>query len=270
MRVAVVLGMLGLAATAQAQAVNVNFGPTDGAPASTYGAAGAVGTWNSISGIAGQTFEIVDLSGAATPITMSQSPTTTMLTTADASVSGDDAKLLNTGLDTTGAETCLAFNGFTAGMYEVLVYAWTPNAPSVLSRTRQDEAASTIDVGGAWTGAHVEGVTYARYVVTVGADGNLPAHSGLAPSQPSAALNGIQIRPLPLAVDAGPQPDAAGGGGGGGGGGETGDAGTTSSHHGGGCAAGGNGGLGSGALVLAIAALARRRNRTAIRRRHIS
>jgi hypothetical protein len=184
-RIAVVVGVLGLAATASAQSVNVNFGPADGAPASSYGAAGAVGTWNSVSGIAGQTFEIVDLSGAPTAITMSQSPTTTMLTGADPSVSGDDAKLLDTGLDTTGAETCLAFNGFTAGDYEVLVYAWTPNAPSVLSRTRQDEAPSTIDVGGAWTGAHVEGVTYARYVVTVGADGNLPAHSGLATDQPS-------------------------------------------------------------------------------------
>ncbi len=255
MRVAVVVGVLGLATTAQAQAINVNFGPIDGAPASTYGAAGAAGTWNSISGIAGTTFQIVDLSGAPTSITMSQSPTTTMLTTADASVSGDDAKLLNTGLDTTGAETCLTFNGFTAGTYEVLVYAWTPNAPSVLSRTRQDEAPTTIDVGGAWPGAHTEGVTYARYVVTVAADGNLPAHSGLETGQPSAALNGIQIRPLSAAVDAGPQPDAAGGGGG-----ETGDAGTTPTHHGG-CSAGGSGGLGSGGLVLAAVALARRRRR---------
>ena len=222
------------AAPASAQSVNVNFsaGP---APSATYAAAGAAGTWNAVTGIAGTTFKLVGLDGSKTPITVSQSPTTTLLTDTDPSVTGDDATLLDTGLVTTGAETRLAFNGFQPGTYEVLVYAWVPNGPTVKSRTRQDEAPTTIDVGGAWTGAHAVGVTYARYVVTVGNDGNLPAHSGLVPGQPSAALNGIQIRPLPdVESDAGVgAADDAGGGSP-----ETGDAGTDSAHHGGGCNSG--------------------------------
>src|SRR5580704_3280126 len=221
----VALVMLLIAAPAAAQqSINVAFGSD--APSSSYAAAGAAGTWNSISGIAGMSFKLVAIDGSPSDVSVSQSPTTTLIAgSADPSVSGDDAKLLDHGLVTTGAETCLSFVGFRPGTYEVLVYAWSPNQPTVKSRTRQDEAPTTIDVGGAWTGSHAEGVTYARYVVTVDSSGVLPAHSGLAPMQPSAALNGIQIRPLAAtAADAGIGGDA--GGGGGGGAGETADAGT--------------------------------------------
>jgi hypothetical protein len=189
------------------QSINVSFGHTSGGPSSSYAAAGAAGVWNSITGVSGSSFNLVDTNGASTLVTVGQSPTTTVITSADPSVSGDDAALLNSGLVTTGAETCLSFMGFKAGTYEVLVYAWLPNQPTVKSRTRQDEAASTIDVGGAWTGAHVAGVTYARYVVTVDTSGNLPAHSGLVPGAPASALNAVQIRPLGGAqADAGTPP----------------------------------------------------------------
>src|SRR5262249_18850200 len=78
--------------------------------------------------------------------------------------------------------------------YEVLVYAWVPDQPTTMSRTRQDQAPSYIDVGGAWPGSHAVNVTYARYIVVVHSDGVLSAHSGLAPGMSAAALNGIQIR----------------------------------------------------------------------------
>jgi MYXO-CTERM domain-containing protein len=100
-------------------------------------------------------------------------------------------------------------------------------------------------------------VTYARYVVELGSDAALPAHSGLATGMPSAALNGIQIRPLAaMPVDAGVAPtiDAPANG-------ETsGDAGTTTmtsapSH--GGCATDGRNGW-FAAVVVALG-LARRR-----------
>lgn len=253
-----VIGALSLVpALASADAINVSFGGSAAdAPSPTYAAAGGAGTWNSVSGVAGPAYQLVGTDGAPTNISVTQSPTATVLSTTDPSVSGDDAKLLDTGLVTTGAETCLMFTGFAAGQYEVLIYAWLPNQPTVLSRTRQDEAPSTVDVGGAWSGHHAENVTYARYVVTVGSDGNLPAHSGLAPGQTSAALNGVQIRPLSATTPPDGAPDA--GGGGGGGGGVVDDAGTTtsSSHHGG-CSAGGAPGL----VVLAVLALRRRRRR---------
>jgi MYXO-CTERM domain-containing protein len=236
-----------LAAPAGAQSININIGTT-GAPSSSYAAAGAAGTWNNVTGVAGPTFDFVALDGSPSGVTATQTPTTTLLTGTDPSVSGDDAKLLNSGLVTTSssAETCLNFLGFAPDTYEVLIYAWVPNQPTVKSRTRQDEAPTTIDVGGAWPGSHAEGVTFARYVVTVDSSGALPAHSGLAPGQPSAALNGIQIRPTTAAAgDAGIS--------------DPGDAGTTDPHHGGGCSTGGGGGL--GLAIVALGLVRRRRSR---------
>jgi hypothetical protein len=234
--------------SAGAQTLNVNFAPSGHTPSASYGAAGTAGAWSTVTGIAGPAYDLVDIDGAS-GITLTQSPTTTLLATSDPSVRGDDATLLNNGLVTNGAETCLMFSGFHPGTYEVFIYAWLPNQPAVLSRTRQDEAPSTIDVGGAWTGAHAEGVTYARYVVTVGSDGNLPAHSGLVPNAPAAALNAVQIRPL----GSGGGGDDAGTGSNGGGG----DAGTDTMHHGGGCASTNGAGL---LVILALLGLRRRSN----------
>ena len=70
----------------------------------------------------------------------------------------------------------------------------------------------TIDVGGAWTGTHVEGVTYARWVLAIDSSGFLGSHSGIVPNALAAngaALNGIQIRPLTAGnPDAASSPDA--------------------------------------------------------------
>jgi uncharacterized protein (TIGR03382 family) len=198
--------------SANAQSINVSFGHDGNAPSSSYAAAGSAGHWNAITGVAGSTFDLVATDGSASGVTVSQSPTSTVFTTPDPSLHGDDANLLESGLVTTGAETCLSFSGFKAGTYEVIMYAWLPNQPTVKSRTRQDEAPSTIDVGGPWTGAHSDGVTYARYVVTVDASGSLPAHSGLVPGAPMSALNGIQIRPLSSADPGHVPPSAMSGG----------------------------------------------------------
>ena len=262
-RILLIGAIVATAAVADAQSINVNFAPPGNTPSPGYAAAGAAGTWNTVTGIAGMTFDLVDTAGSPSGVTLSQSPTTTLLATRDPSVSGDDATLLDNGLVTSGAETCLSFQGFHPGSYEVLIYAWLPGQPGVKSRTRQDEAPSTQDVGGAWPGMHAEGITYARYVVTVGADGVLPAHSGLVPGAPDAALNGVQIRPLSAtggdagagSSDGGIAPPDAGPGGA-----ETSDAGGTRSAMAGGC----NAGQGSGpavALVLALLLACPRRTR---------
>jgi hypothetical protein len=250
-RISSSLSALALAGTsARAQSINVSFGHTSGAPSSSYAAAGAAGHWNAVSGVAGPSYPLVAIDGSATSVSLSQGPTTTVIAATDPAVHGDDAALLDFGLVTTGAETCLTFSGVAPGTYEVLVYAWLPNQPTVKSRTRQDQAPSTIDVGGAWSGAHVEGVTYARYIATVDSSGVLPAHSGLVtPNVQSAALNGVQFRFLPAGA-----PDAGFGGGGGN------DAGTgTGAHHHAGCRASTSS---SGALfALAIVVVVARRRR---------
>src|SRR5262249_13512215 len=132
----------------------------------------------------------------------------------DPSVSGDDAALLDDALITNiaGQEVCLGIHGLQPGMYEVLIYAWMPNASTVKSRARQDLSTMTIDVGGAWTGTHVAGVTYARWVLMIDSSGFLGSHSGIVPNALAAngaALNGIQIRPLTAGnPDAASSPDA--------------------------------------------------------------
>jgi hypothetical protein len=101
--------------TAHAQSINVSFGHASGGPSSKYAAAGASGVWNSITGVAGSSFDLVAIDGSPTGVTVSQSPTTNVLTTPDPSVSGEDAALLESGLVTTDAETCLSFSGFKPG-----------------------------------------------------------------------------------------------------------------------------------------------------------
>src|SRR5262250_1204477 len=126
MRACVLAVVLFAAAPASAQSLNVNFGDAGHAPAASYTAAGGAGVWNTISGVAGSSFALVDIDGLPTGVTVSQTPTTTILTGADPTVSGDDAKLLETGLVTDGAETCLSFGGLRPGTYELLIYAWMP------------------------------------------------------------------------------------------------------------------------------------------------
>jgi len=204
------------AAPARGQAFNIDFGGPASKPADTYAAAGLPGVWNSVMGDSSMTYPLVGLDGRPTSVTLSQSGATSFLSASDPSVSGDDAALLNDALITTDPtnEVCLFIHGLQPATYEVLVYAWMPNAPSVKSRVRQDLATMTIDVGGAWTGSHVEGVTYARHMLQIDSAGFLGSHSGIVPgalAANGAALNGIQIRPLvPGGPDAGggSQPDA--------------------------------------------------------------
>src|SRR5438093_200250 len=133
MRTLVAVIAVALAAAANAQSINVNFAPTasGNTPASSYAAAGQAGAWNTVTGVSGPTFQLVATDGSATGVTMTQSPTTTLLNATDPALSGDDARLLNNGLVTSGAETCLFFNGVKPGRYEVLIYAFVPNQPAV-------------------------------------------------------------------------------------------------------------------------------------------
>ncbi len=194
------------APSALGQSINIDFGQPDAGPSSTYGGAGRPGVWNSIEGQHTPfrdpqvIYDLVDVHGNPTGVTLHQFGGTDLIAAADPSVSGDDAILMNDALvtHTTNLESCLFINGLANGTYEVITYAWMPNNPFTLSRVRHDFTAGLVDVGGLWPGAHVEGVTYARHLVEV-TTGFMGSHSGIVPlGNPvvGAALNGIQIRPF--------------------------------------------------------------------------
>lgn len=191
-----------------AQSFNIDFGDEADCPSSSYEAAGLPGLWNafvcydSVPDTSAQPFDdqLVDLHGWATNVSVHEYGGTHILSANDPSVSGDDAKLLNDGLLTYSIpiKTCLYFNGLQNGDYEVLTYAWMPNQPSVIQRVFHDNTVGSAFVGGTWTGAHVEGVTYGRHIVTV-TNGFMGPHIGIpnfGNAADGGALNGMQLRQL--------------------------------------------------------------------------
>lgn len=187
---------------ASAQAFNLDFGQPRDAPSASYAAAGRAGFWNGLVAPSGSTTpDLVDADGRVTTVSVRQIGGTQTLTVDDPTTLGEDSLLLDDYLVTFNAvESCLFFENLEPGVYEVLIYAWMPLQPAVLSFTSvdQEEEFPHYEVGGAWPGQHEELVTYSRHLVTVAVDGILNMHSGLVPGadpQLGAALNGVQIRP---------------------------------------------------------------------------
>ena len=203
-----------LAAGASAQSFNIDVGQAGSVPPpATYAGAGEAGVWNSVTaahitpftpGPTPQDDLLVDLDGNPTGVGFHQFGGMDLVTDAmDPSVTGDDATLLNDYLATHSAtlENCMYLNGLQNGTYEVITYAWMPNDPSVDSLVRFDFVPGNTLIGGAWTGAHVEGVTYSRDIIEV-TDGRIGWHSGIPAGGalfPGAAFNGAQVRLLPVA-----------------------------------------------------------------------
>ncbi len=192
-----------------AQSFNIDVGGAGSGPASTYAAAGWPGIWNVVqaehttpftTGPHPNDYMLVDINGNPTGVGLHQYGGMDQLTANDPSVSGNDAALLNDAMVTHSLtlETCTYLNGLQNGTYEVLVYAWMPNQPSSMAQTRFDFHPGVELVGGAWPGAHVEGVTYSRHIVQV-TSGNMGLHVGI-PSGGNTAIgaawNGLQLRPL--------------------------------------------------------------------------
>jgi hypothetical protein len=193
-----------------AQHINIDFGLPGSGPAPTYAAAGLPGVWNSIEGTHTPfqnpeiIYNLVDLDGNPTAVTLYQFGGTELIVENDPSVTGDDAVLLNDAnvTHTQNLETCLFINGLEDGEYEIITYAWRPNHPGVLGKVRHDFNPLNVIVGGAWPGRHVEGVTYARHIMQIN-NGYLGAHCGNVQGgnlEVGAALNGIQLRKI-IAAD---------------------------------------------------------------------
>jgi hypothetical protein len=205
----VVAAALAVAPAVHGQALNIDFGEAGDGPPPTYAAAGAAGVWNSFRADHGtNTPNLLGLDGNPTGVSLSQIGGLDTPTVADPATTGDDSLLMDDYLVTfdDGLESCIFLHGMAPGTYEVLIYAWMPNAPAVRAFTSVDQEPGFPhhEVGGAWPGGHQEFVTYSRHLAVVGADGNLYLHSGIVPGHDpalGAALNALQIRPAGLFAD---------------------------------------------------------------------
>ncbi len=192
------------AGPAAGQSLNIDISPPGGGPPHAYAAAGEAGVWNSIPAAHNSVTEnLVGLDGVPTTADLRQIGGLDLVTVDDPATAGGDGLLMDDYLVTfdLGLETCIFLTEMAPGEYEVLIYAWMPAQPGVLSHTSVDQETGEphYSVGGTWPGGHAELVTYSRHVLTVAADGELNLHSGIVPDAnplEGAALNGLQVRNL--------------------------------------------------------------------------
>lgn len=205
MRFALTLALAFLPLPALAQSFNIALGPTGSAPSSSYAAAGLPGVWNDVGLTAyGVHVPLVGLDGLPTAVDLRQIGATSVLQSNDPSTTGDDEALLDSMVLSFSSplDACYWIDNLENQTYFVTLYALTPNAPTLFSSVRVDDATpGATPVGGAWSGAHVEGVSYKTFLVDV-FDGEIGLHSGIPSSNTQSGLNGIQIRPA-TAVDVG-------------------------------------------------------------------
>lgn len=203
------------AASANAQSFNVEVGSADTVPGASYAAAGLKGKWNAIQATHVTPFmtaphpqaePLFDLNGTPTNVVVHQFGGMDLDAKTDDLTDGDDAALMNDyrATHSTALETCLYINNLIPGDYEVTTYAWMPVDNSMVSKVRFDFSPYIPLVGGsAWPGEHVEGVTFARHIITV-SPGPGMTFIGMHVGVPSggntvigAPLNGFQLRLLP-------------------------------------------------------------------------
>ncbi len=205
-RTLAILALAALAPITWAQSINIDFAHPGQGPSGRYAAAGLPGEWNVIEAVDPQIeYSLFDLYGQPTSVVVDQFGGTEILDAAlgaPGDPDGNDRAVLKDALIThTNIETCLFFNGFEPGVYEVITYAWMPDEPTIQSNVHVDTNPLFTRVGGAWPGEQRERVTYARHIVET--LGFLGPHSGVPPGGDfgiGAALNAMQIRKL------GPEP----------------------------------------------------------------
>ncbi len=189
-------GALLASPAAHAQSLNIDFGSTVSAPSAAYGAAGPAGAWSAIGVLPpGQRAPLVGLDGASVAAQIYMIGGTSLIGSNDPGTVGDDGALVDDMLIgfNNPVDVCIWVENLVNGPYEVLIYALTPNNPSLLHRVRVDFATPDATmIGGAWPGSHVEGVTFERFTVAV-TDGKIGLHSGLPGGNIESGINGIQI-----------------------------------------------------------------------------
>lgn len=180
---------------AHAQSFNIEFGVHGSSPAPDYAAAGLPGVWNTFGVLSSSPQPILTITGANTGVTIKNIGGTALVSADDPATAGGDQLLMDDMLIglSNPLDACLFIDGIQSGDYEVIIYAKTPMSTD-LNSVRVDFATPGAQwVGGAWTGSHEEGVTYARFTLTV-TDGNLDFHSGMPNGNFQSGINGVQVR----------------------------------------------------------------------------
>lgn len=190
--------LMGGASVAFGQDFNVDFGTFGDAPGSSYGGAGQVGYWNDIGVLTTSHIPLRGLNGQLTPVSIYGIGGTQMLSFDHPMSTGNDDALIDDMLIgfNSPVDVCVWIQNLENGYYEVTNYALTPNDDELLSRVRVDFAnEGPIYVGGEWTGAHVDGVSFTRHHVYV-TENEIAFHSGEWGGEVQSGLNGVQIRLL--------------------------------------------------------------------------
>ncbi len=189
----------GFLGSAQGQSFNIDFSSDGIAPSDSYAGAAEAGFWNAIHPVhGGPVIALSDRNGDPTGVTVRNIGGTSLVVMDAPGTLGDDGVLLDDYLVTysTSLETCFFFNGIQNGLYEVIMFCWTPDNDETLSWATVDQsAAGGQAIGGRWIGQHVEGLTYSRHIAEV-VNGSMQTHSAImdgAPPAEGAAANGMQI-----------------------------------------------------------------------------
>ncbi len=190
----VVVGLMG--SLADGQTINIDYGGLAGSPWASYKAAGWPGVWNILNpehGVAESLYRVDDTPVAAT-VTLLDGAGALISSVDDPGTTLNEEWLLDDfahgGTDVVGT---IRFDNLENDTYEVIVYAWTPGSPDVLTSVWPDcdMSGEPFLVGGPWPGQLEEGVTHARFTTTV-TDGTLLICTGGGLTW-DGAINGIQL-----------------------------------------------------------------------------
>jgi hypothetical protein len=188
------LGLM-LPASVTAQSFNIDCGTGLGVPTSAYGAAAAQpGFWNQIASVAGGApITLNNLSGAATPVTITSATSNPSFSFNNPATTGDNQALMDDLLDLGGAGAMDTFtiSGLMPGNYTVYTYAGAPDDGTFVTSVNVNGTGAQ-NVGGPWTAPFMfqQGVHYALHTVTISA-GTITINT--ATVNGFSSLNGIQI-----------------------------------------------------------------------------
>ncbi len=190
-----------LVVPASAQTFNIDVGDDVGVPSFSYGAAALrPGLWNASTDATMPPYSLsplIDVDGFVTGASVSVASTCVGCSGKNSAVNlgttGDDELLLDDFQDL-GVITSSAtwtFSGLLPGRYFLYTYAWAPDGDSFRTTVEPVGSGDPRLVGGAWSGAHQEGVTYALHRVEVDGTGVLSVQ--LSTASAFGTLNGFQL-----------------------------------------------------------------------------